>query len=226
MQYVEVLGKIKPKNFANGGFFHIADSGDINFNFDSNAYYQSQSLVLYNGNWFVRNNTQAGYNTGTLPTDTDFFKSLNPGRDLGHFDTLEDLETAYPSPNPGSIATYGNETAFVKWNGTSESYEEVKSGGGERGFWVNSDLDTVSAPQTFKGQKTVDDGVTLPPEIEAYSFLASTDGDTYTSLADITALNNWITANISTDSTVWQLKVVAEFGSGNSGEVQIVLSIA
>jgi len=225
-EFVEVLGKLKPKNFGNGAWFHVVDSGDVNFEFDNTAIYQPQSLVLYNGNWFVRNGTISGYNAGTLPTNTTFFKPLNPGRDLGHFDTLEDLETAYPSPNPGSIATYGTETIIVKWNADAGEYEEVKGGGGDGGreYWVNSDIDTVSAPNTHRGAKTLEaENIIMPPELDSITHLASLDGETYEALADEAALNTWVATNVSTDSTVWQHKISANFGSGKSGEVQVIL---
>lgn len=86
----------------------------------------------------------------------------------------------------------------------------------------DSDLDTTSAQVTFKGAKTFSDlffdsklsGVTFEVKLASAS--------TWTAQADLTALNSWVTSNVTTPSTLWQIRLIADFGA-NSGEADATL---
>jgi hypothetical protein len=105
----------------------------------------------------------------------------------------------------------------------------VSSGGGGGGvanlpLQINfdSDLDTASAQVTFKGAKTFSD-LFFDSKLTAVTFeVKLSSSSTWTAQADITALNSWVTSNVTTSSTLWQIRMIADFGS-NTGEADATL---
>ena len=88
----------------------------------------------------------------------------------------------------------------------------------ERHFIFDSDLDTVSE-HFFKGVYEITN-TTLTAGLSSISYFVSDDnGATFTSQADITAINSWITANITGDNltgTDWMLRIVATFNASET----------
>ncbi len=80
-----------------------------------------------------------------------------------------------------------------------------------------SDLDTVSAIVTMKGPATVSD-LYYGAKLVGVSFQVKLDtSSSYTAQATTTDLNGWISTNVTNPATLWQLYLVADFGS-NTGE--------
>ena len=80
-----------------------------------------------------------------------------------------------------------------------------------------SDLDTVSAVVTMKGPATVSD-LYYGAKLVGVSFQVKLDtASSYTSQATTADLNGWISTNVTNPATLWQLYLVADFGT-NTGE--------
>lgn len=117
------------------------------------------------------------------------------------------------------------------WNGLTYELEETGGGTSPGGavdagtvFYVNSDLDTVSNFMLYKGPRTAGT-LSIPSELSAATFEVSLDATvSWVAQANVSALQTWIDTNVTTDSTLWRLRVIATYGSGKSGEVPVVLS--
>jgi hypothetical protein len=146
-------------------------------------------------------------------------------RDLGHFADLAALQTAHPSPAAGSVATVEDEDTWYHWD-ASATTPVWKKGAGEStatGFAypvIFQELDNVSYPIPFEGPKT-GFSTAAPPEITSISYEAKLgSASTWTAIADIASLESWIATNVTTDTTLWQLKVIV---NAISNETSILL---
>lgn len=105
--------------------------------------------------------------------------------------------------------------------GGSVSYDEPYT------FQFFSDLDTVSAVVTLFGPKEFV-SPEYSPKLTGVSYevkLSSTGppgGASYTAQADLTALNSWITANATTGTTAYDLRLIADYGT-STGEASATI---
>ena len=83
-------------------------------------------------------------------------------------------------------------------------------------FLFFSDLDTVSAELTLKGPRSFLNPE-FSPKLTGISYEAKLSSNvSYTQLADLTALNNWISTNVTTANTYFDIRLIADFGA-NTG---------
>lgn len=85
------------------------------------------------------------------------------------------------------------------------------------------DLDTVSAVATMKGPELVSDFY-YSANLVSVSFQVKLDAaSTFTAQATTAALNNWVNANVPGAATLWQVYLVADYGTGTGeGSATIV----
>lgn len=129
---------------------------------------------------------------------------------------------------PFESSDFAAEVIAEKWIAISGPSEGTGGGGGSFAliepyhFIFDSELDTVSAAITLKGTKTF----TAPDfssNINAMSFQVKLDASgSYTAAADVTALNSWITSNVTTTNTKFQLRLIATYTTG-TGEGSAVI---
>lgn len=90
-------------------------------------------------------------------------------------------------------------------------------------FTLDSEFYSESAEVTLKGARTFTE-VLLSSKLSAVTFKIKLDSDTtFTDITDINTLNNWVTANVSGDSTIYQLRVVGSYAANSSGRASITL---
>jgi hypothetical protein len=219
----EFLHKLMPKNWQQGNHFFLLDSQYVEFAFRPTVSYAPGAMVTYSGKFFQRNHITAAYRPGVLPTDTTYWIPANPGRDLGDFASLSALSAAHPDPAAGSIATVEDEDAFYKWDKDAGQWLPI-SGSGVRELLVsfNADLDSVSAPLLFKGLIS-NIFIVLPASLTGFAFRAKLSGGSSTSLADISALQYWISNQVVADDTLWVLEILVNYAPAQRGEATLIM---
>ncbi|WPP48920.1 hypothetical protein [Catalinimonas niigatensis] len=221
--FTEVLSKLKPKNWQQGNHFFLLDSHYVEFAYQPTVNYPYGSIVTYQGKFYQRNQVTAGYNPGIAPTNSNYWIAANPGRDLGDYSSLADLQATHPEPAPGSIATVEDEDAFYKWDNDNLEWKAISGSEGllELSISVHSD-DHVSSPILFVG-RIKDILIHEGYDISAVAFQAKTDGGSYTYLSSTYALQSWIDTNIVSEYSLWYLEVVATFTVSYEGETSMLM---
>ena len=141
----------------------------------------------------------------------------------GYFPTEADL-TSQPADayalvgNPVGLWVYELDTdTWTLPTGSSVNYDEPYT------FLFYSDLDPISAAITLYGPKEFVSPEPTPPKLTSVSYeVKLSSSSSYTAQADLTALNSWITANATTSSTAYDLRLIANYG-GNTGEASATI---
>lgn len=90
-------------------------------------------------------------------------------------------------------------------------------------FTLDSDYYTESGEVTLKGPRTFTEAL-LSNKLSSISFKAKLDSQAdFTTLSNVTNLNNWVTANIIDESSIYQVRVVGTYKSNSSGRASIAL---
>jgi hypothetical protein len=147
---------------------------------------------------------------------------------IGRYLTPEALTTGQTSYQ---FAMVMNPLSLWLYDPNTQAWTQVGGGtsGGSTGrsFMLSfDDYTTVSPVLVFKGAKS---GISVvkTKEISSYSFEAKLDSaSTYTALADVTALQTWVTTNVTTENTVWNVRVLVTFIGGFLGETSLNFSFS
>lgn len=117
------------------------------------------------------------------------------------------------------------------YNKFTDAWEKFSSGAGGGGpaelpFVFFSELDTVSARRIYAGPRTVSNLV-ISSELSAVTFEVRLDtASSWSSAADITALQAWINSNVNTSSVKWLIRGLATYAAGKTGEANASIQIA
>lgn len=148
-----------------------------------------------------------------------------------HKSLLVDVaDTLYSREAPGTAAGLVSELKDGNTEDTIRSLRQSidtltdqlsQAGGTTESLRFNffSDLDTVSAVATMKGPAQVSDFYFSSNLVGVIFQVKSDASSSYTAQADVAALNSWIgnTTNVADDESLWQVYLVADFGS-STGE--------
>lgn len=136
--------------------------------------------------------------------------------DLATLPDKVDQENVYVADASGDAtvdagwAIYKYILATTSWVKIAEQESLDQAAGATGAYYpiVFQELDTVSVPIPFEGPKA-GFATAAPPEITSITYEVKLgSASTWTAQASIAALESWIAANVTTASTLWQLRVI------------------
>jgi hypothetical protein len=204
-------------------------SAYIGFGYDDNLMYKPGSIVTFSGKFYQRSGEITGYSPGIDPSNAVFWRPSNPGRDLGDYSTLSELQSTHPTPAAGSIATVEEDDAFYKWDADNLEWVQVSGNAGQTiHFAIHPDLDNPSQELQFMGVWEVTEAIADSSRITGLQYYFSLNG-TFMDIvgspfSSISGLNGAIAANVPSSTSFFFIKLGGTISVINKVDVYLKMS--